>query len=146
MVHIRFKCLVMDVWRVTLGLHIYGWISFNFADQTGNEKLSQLKVEFPGIAKYLFSSRKVYENNHVPIESGYYNNEKKEFVIEMEIHPDLQAHEGILHGGTEAYFLDIGGGMASLIEAQKLGKNVVTKKIKDKDLPVVRGSIEMKFI
>ena len=100
-------------------------------DVESKKTLRQLRLEFSGLDKYLKDSSEIYRILHIPFRDGYYDFEKEEFVIEMEAHQDFQAYEGFTHGGVIAFLMDIGGGVASYIKAQKLGKSVVTKKIKD---------------
>lgn len=165
----------------------------NFGESEGLEKqehpnrktLRLLKSEYPDLDKYLSSSAKIYKILRIPLENSYFDYEKNEFVIEMDIHQDFQAHEGYMHGGVESFLIDIGGGIASFMEALKLGKNVITREMNDikyrlpikigdkikvvgkikeingddftatttiylkkgeKELPVVRGVVEMKLI
>lgn len=151
--------------------------------------LGSLRLEYSDLDKYLSSSAKIYKILHIPLENSYFDYEKNEFVIEMDVHQDFQAHDGCMHGGVESFLMDIGGGIASFIEALKLGKNVITRemvreandikyrlpikigdkikvvgKIKgidgdnftattviylkkgEKELPAVRGVVEMKLI
>jgi acyl-coenzyme A thioesterase PaaI-like protein len=108
---------------------------------SNRKTLRELRLEYPSLDKYLRSSYKIYELLNIHLENGYYDYEKKEFVIEMIAHEDIQAYEDIVHGGIIAFLIDIGGGIASFIETIKTEKNVKTQKINNINfrLPITVG-------
>jgi len=100
-------------------------------ENQNRKTLRELRLEYPSLDEYLRSSYKIYELLHIHLDNGYYDYERKEFVIDMVAHEDIQAYEDTVHGGVNAFLIDIGGGIASFIEAMKNSKKVLTRKISD---------------